>query len=73
VHKWKYRNPYDRTCELCGRHENTQARVFSRDDGSEYIAAEWWEEMYPLATKKCIGRFTAWLQEMFLPPDRAGG
>lgn len=20
-HKWAYRNPYDRTCKMCGRHE----------------------------------------------------
>lgn len=21
MHEWEYRNPYDRTCEVCGRHE----------------------------------------------------
>lgn len=20
-HSWRYRNPYDRTCDVCGRHE----------------------------------------------------
>jgi hypothetical protein len=21
LHEWKYRNPFDRTCNVCGRHE----------------------------------------------------
>jgi hypothetical protein len=23
-HRWKYRNPYDRTCKICGRHEQEE-------------------------------------------------
>ena len=23
-HKWKYRNPYDRTCSVCGRNEQEE-------------------------------------------------
>jgi len=60
MHKWKYRNPYDRTCEICNRREQQMARVFSRDDGTEYYAANWWEEVYPLSNIACTGRLTAW-------------
>lgn len=35
-HMWSYRNPHDRMCLKCGRHEN------QFDDGS-------WECMYPTA------------------------
>ena len=24
-HTWKYRNPYDRTCEVCGRNEQEES------------------------------------------------
>ncbi len=23
-HRWEYRNPYDRTCKICGRHEQEE-------------------------------------------------
>lgn len=39
-HKWEYRNPYDRTCAICGRHEVQYCAdwrdVFDRFKG-------WWE------------------------------
>jgi hypothetical protein len=34
-HKWDYRNPYDRTCKTCGRHEVVHAWNVT-DSG-------WWE------------------------------
>lgn len=38
-HRWDYRNPYDRTCHICGRHEvehrwHTEPGIGNRS---------WWE------------------------------
>jgi hypothetical protein len=35
LHQWKYRNPYDRTCKVCDRHEV----AFSYDWSGPF----WWE------------------------------
>ena len=59
MHKWKYRNPYDRTCELCG--ENQQAVCMAWDLWRTYN--EWkytWWEVYKPSNKACTGRFAAW-------------
>lgn len=36
-HRWEYRNPYDRTCAICGRHEVSHCR------GMETWNIAWWE------------------------------
>lgn len=36
VHVWHYRNPHDRTCEGCGRHQVEHARHYTDSRG-------WWE------------------------------
>lgn len=35
-HKWEYRNPYDRTCKVCGRHEVSHCWAGS-------WGSSWWE------------------------------
>ena len=35
-HKWEYRNPYDRTCSVCGRHEVSHCY-------SGEWSRSWWE------------------------------
>lgn len=35
LHHWRYRNPYDRTCKVCGRHEVSHCSVSWRN--------AWWE------------------------------
>lgn len=37
MHQWKYRNPYNRTCQVCGRHE-----VRHRWAGDAHRLG-WWE------------------------------
>lgn len=37
-HKWSYRNPYDRTCKVCKRHEVEYSLGF----GSAWFRS-WWE------------------------------
>lgn len=42
-HKWTYRNPYTRTCRVCGRQEDMYCwawDLWRRDRG-------WWEVMRP--------------------------
>lgn len=36
LHVWRYRNPYDRTCEGCGRHQVEHSRHYTDRTG-------WWE------------------------------
>lgn len=36
-HKWEYRNPYNRRCTVCGRHEF----MHSRDN--TFGSPSWWE------------------------------
>ena len=61
MHKWKYRNPSDRTCEICGRRENEM--VFAIEGQNfMYKGKTWWEEVYPLSNIACTGRFAAWLR-----------
>ena len=36
-HSWKYRNPYDRTCQVCGKHE------VSHCSDIENWSRAWWE------------------------------
>jgi hypothetical protein len=42
AHKWKYRNPYNRSCVTCGRHEiefsDNGKKPFDRTRGRH-----WWE------------------------------
>ena len=39
LHKWEYRNPYNRTCSVCGRNE-----VEHCWPGDEFkLRAGWWE------------------------------
>jgi hypothetical protein len=46
---WVYRNPYDRTCPICGRRQNVFQNVYRReDDSGDYWAGHGhWEDMYP--------------------------
>lgn len=41
-HKWQYRNPYDRTCKICGRNEQEECWP---DEFRRYgfRAKGWWE------------------------------
>lgn len=39
-HKWKYHNPADRTCTICGRHE-IQYCADIRDVFNPFVG--WWE------------------------------
>jgi len=41
-HKWEYRNPYCRTCKICGRHEEEECWP---DEFHRYgmRARGWWE------------------------------
>lgn len=32
AHRWVYRNPYDRTCSVCGRHEVEHRYYDTYDD-----------------------------------------
>lgn len=44
-HKWVYRNPHDRTCKKCGRHENEFDNLGQYANG----VVGWhssWEEVY---------------------------
>ena len=46
---WKYRNPANRTCTVCGRHETMYMRIYRNErTDEEYIASQWWELMYPV-------------------------
>ena len=36
-HKWTYRNPYDRTCSVCGKHEIVYCSNVKGQSNS------WWE------------------------------
>ena len=36
-HTWRYRNPYDRTCEVCGRNEVSHCAAMESWDRA------WWE------------------------------
>lgn len=38
MHHWRYRNPFDRTCRVCGRHE-----VFHGFDTALTHQNGWWE------------------------------
>ncbi len=38
-HTWEYRNPFDRVCTKCGRHENAYQYSWG--------GRSWWEEVYP--------------------------
>jgi len=60
MHKWKYRNPYDRTCELCDRHEQAFTHAWDLWRVYNEWKYTWWEEMYPPSTKACSGRFATW-------------
>ena len=55
MHKWKYRNPYDRTCELCDRHEQAFTHAWDLWRVYNEWKYTWWEEMYPPSTKACSG------------------
>lgn len=35
LHVWRYRNPYDRTCSVCGRHEVAHCWAWGGNS--------WWE------------------------------
>lgn len=62
MHKWKYRNPYSRTCELCDRHEEFVTHVWDLWRTYNESRYGWWEVYYPLSTKKCEGLVTSWLR-----------
>jgi hypothetical protein len=56
MHKWKYRNPYDRTCELCDRHEQAFTHAWDLWRVYNEWKYTWWEEIYPPSNKACTGR-----------------
>ncbi len=58
LHTWKYRNPADRTCEVCGERQTIWAHMFEDGNGNEYIASQKWEVAYPLAPSSTLCDFT---------------
>lgn len=41
-HRWHYRNPYCRTCVVCGRHEQVECWASDWNRGV-FNEAAWWE------------------------------
>ena len=39
VHYWKYRNPYDRVCQICDKHQSWYMFTWINKRG-------WWEDMF---------------------------
>ena len=57
-HEWEYRNPYDRTCKRCGRHECEEAWTTMCTDGRVHTLNRW-EEYTPAAhsPELCLPRW----------------
>lgn len=43
IHKWSYRNPFDRTCDICQKHQQEYARVFEGEN--PFYKQGWWEDV----------------------------
>ena len=48
IHKWKYRNPYSRSCEICGEEQDVYCMAWDL-----WVPGRgWWEVMKP-SNKAC--------------------
>jgi len=62
-HQWEYRNPYDRTCKICGRHEVEHCWGMSYFEWN----SGWWEifDDGDLTKHTNLGkRIIAWIKEL---------
>lgn len=44
IHRWIYRNPYDRACRICSKHQQEFAYVFEGEN--PLYKRGWWEDVY---------------------------
>lgn len=43
IHFWVYRNPADRRCEVCGKHQQEWISIFEGEN--PFVKRGWWEDL----------------------------